>query len=116
MRPGIIICISIFIIVSCAKKTVPAASTETNTTSTSVSITTPAANTTTPVTESNMSIAGHATYDAKCGRCHNLKRPNEYTAERWVPIMNDMAVRARLDSTEKANVLAYVTFHAKTAN
>jgi hypothetical protein len=60
-----------------------------------------------------MSIAGHATFEAKCGRCHSLKIPSNYTVKQWTPILDKMAPRARLDSTEKANVLAYVSFHAK---
>lgn len=56
---------------------------------------------------------GQATYTTKCGRCHGLKTTTDYTAERWVGIMQSMAPKARLDETEKANVLAYVQANAK---
>lgn len=60
-----------------------------------------------------MLIAGQATHNAKCGRCHGLKVTTDYTAERWVSIMQVMATKARLDETEKANVLAYVQANSK---
>lgn len=58
-------------------------------------------------------IAGQKTFNAKCGRCHGLKVPSEYTDVRWVQIMQVMATKANLDETEKANVLAYVRANAK---
>lgn len=61
------------------------------------------------------SIAGNKTYDAKCGRCHGLKKVDDFTAQEWVPIVDRMAPKSRLDSTEKANVLKYVQAHAKGA-
>ena len=107
MKKAFILCLSVFFFVSCAKKTTPAASTSTETKSPDeVKINSAA-------TESTSAIAGHTTFEAKCGRCHGLKNPGDYTAKQWEPIMNKMAVKARLDSTEKANVLAYVSFHAK---
>lgn len=57
--------------------------------------------------------AGQATYNAKCGRCHGLKVTSDYTSDRWISIMQVMAPKARLDDTEKANVLAYVQANAK---
>jgi len=58
-------------------------------------------------------MQGQATHNAKCGRCHGLKITTDYTAERWVSIMQVMATKARLDETEKANVLAYVQANSK---
>jgi cytochrome c5 len=114
MKPVFIICIAVFAFLSCAKKTTPAASTTTTApteTKAPDEIKTEAA-----ATESTMSVAGHTTFDAKCGRCHGLKNPGDYTAKQWVPILDKMASKARLDSTEKANVLAYVSFHAKAGS
>jgi cytochrome c5 len=56
---------------------------------------------------------GKETYKAKCGRCHNLKDPENYTAIRWVKIIDWMAPKAQLKTSEKENVLAYVSFYAK---
>lgn len=74
------------------------------------------ATTTAPAPEANTKspqMLGQATYTAKCGRCHGLKNTADYTADRWVGIMQSMAPKARLDDTEKANVLAYVQANAK---
>ena len=58
-------------------------------------------------------IAGQATFNAKCNRCHGLKITSDYTAERWASILVIMATRANLTETEKANVYAYVKENAK---
>ena len=80
---------------SCSPKTTP-----TGTTITIPKITTEAA-------------AGLVIYTAKCGKCHELKKVDNYTAAEWVPILDAMAPKANLDSTEKANVHAYVQALAK---
>ncbi len=59
---------------------------------------------------------GKETYKAKCGRCHNLKDPEDYTATRWVKIIDWMAPKAKLEAVEKENVLAYVSFYAKAGS
>ncbi len=71
--------------------------------------------TATDLKSSPESIAGEKIYEAKCGRCHGLKKVDDWTAEEWVPIMKSMAPKSRLDSTEKANVTIYVQSHAKGA-
>lgn len=58
-------------------------------------------------------IAGQATYNVKCVRCHELKITNNYTADRWTVILAIMAPRAYLTDAEKANVYAYVKANAK---
>ena len=60
-------------------------------------------------------IAGQATFNAKCGRCHQLKVTTNYTADRWSAVMAVMgnASHANLSDTEKENVLAYVRANAK---
>ena len=72
---------------------------------------------TTPTTSvpklSTEAAAGMVIYTAKCGRCHEWKKVDNYTAAEWVPILDAMAPKAKLDSTEKANVHAYVQAFAK---
>lgn len=63
--------------------------------------------------ETAAAIAGQATYNAKCGRCHGLKVTTDYTADRWASILAVMAPRAKLTDTEKDNVYAYVKANAK---
>ncbi len=57
--------------------------------------------------------AGKEIYNAKCGRCHELKNEQDYTVEEWKPIMDRMAPKAGLDSAGKANITVYVNNHAK---
>jgi hypothetical protein len=57
--------------------------------------------------------AGKSIYIAKCQRCHGLKDPADYTANQWVPILDNMAKKAALTDDEKANVLAYVDANAR---
>jgi cytochrome c5 len=95
------------IMIGCARKLAPAAAPST-VVKTEESIKTGAAGS----NESSMSVAGHATFDAKCGNCHELKKPADYTATQWVPIVHRMAPHAKLDSTERANVLAYVNTYS----
>jgi cytochrome c5 len=56
---------------------------------------------------------GGATFTAKCGRCHELKKVDNYSVSDWEPILASMAIKAKLDETEKANVLAYVNANAR---
>lgn len=58
---------------------------------------------------------GKKTFELRCGRCHALKQPEAYTQQRWVTIMESMALKAQLDETQKAEVLAYVQHNAKDA-
>jgi len=58
-------------------------------------------------------IAGQATYNQKCNRCHGYKIPSDYTVDRWISVMQVMAMKANLTDTEKQNVLAYVEANAK---
>ena len=66
-----------------------------------------------PSTTASPEVAGQSTFNAKCGKCHGLKPASDYTADRWVSIMQVMAPKARLTDTEKDNVLAYVKANAK---
>ncbi len=66
-----------------------------------------------PSTTSSPEVMGQSTFNAKCGKCHGLKPTTDYTADRWVSIMQVMAPKARLTDAEKENVLAYVKANAK---
>ena len=63
--------------------------------------------------ETTQVAKGKETFTTKCGRCHELKPAETYTAAKWVKIIDWMAPRAQLDATEKENVLAYVSFYSK---
>lgn len=64
-------------------------------------------------TESPAIAAGKTIYTTKCARCHGPKPVDNWTVQQWVPILDRMVPKARLDDAEKANVTAYVNFYAK---
>ena len=71
-----------------------------------------------PSTDNNNKVTlntnyGKEIYESKCGSCHDLKKPNEYTFIEWNPIMNRMAKKADLDYLQKQNVLGYLKDNAK---
>lgn len=66
--------------------------------------------------ESAEVTAGKNIYTTKCARCHGVKKVDDYTVQQWIPIMESMAPKARLDATEKTNVTAYVNFYAKSGS
>jgi cytochrome c5 len=58
-------------------------------------------------------VEGEKVYTAKCGQCHDLKKPSEYNAKEWTSIMKSMAVKAKLNDVEKSDVMAYVANGAR---
>jgi mono/diheme cytochrome c family protein len=100
---------------ACSHKTSPAATT-TTTTNTGTTASAPAPEAAGSRATANATVeAGHTVYTAKCGRCHGLKDPGNYTAERWEPILKAMAPKAKLSEEETAQVRAYVQANAKKA-
>ena len=69
--------------------------------------------TTTEVTGEAAIAAGKTIYQAKCGRCHNLKNVGAYDERSWVGILKIMTPRAKLTETETQQVTAYVKANAK---
>ena len=96
---------------SCAQKITPATQTTTVAdTKNPVVIHTEAAQ----KTESPQVAEGKTIYITKCARCHGPKPVENWTVQEWVPIIDRMSSKARLDAIEKANVTAYVNFYAKS--
>jgi hypothetical protein len=56
---------------------------------------------------------GKEIFESKCGSCHDLNKPSDYTFKEWNPIMNKMAKKADLDYMQKQNVLGYLKDNAK---
>jgi mono/diheme cytochrome c family protein len=133
MKKTIVIVLTAFAMYSCAKKMTP---TITHTNASEVKVNNPPQPAAPPLAEANPVMAnptvkakpiadptakietkevaaGKETFKAKCGRCHGLKPAEMYTAEKWVKIIDWMAPKAKLDASEKENVLAYVSFYAK---
>jgi cytochrome c2 len=95
MKKITIILALIVFIISCSHKTAPTSS---------VVI---------PKPDSPKAIAGKTVFTAKCGTCHELKNPGNYNANEWIGIVKEMAHKAKLNDTDKNNVLAYVQSNAK---
>lgn len=116
MKKFLLVFIAGATIYSCSHKTTPAS------TSTAAATTVPAAEVKPPAgtppkaaekMESPAVAEGKAIYTAKCGRCHGLKNPGDWTVSEWVPILDRMAPKSNLTAAEKASVTAYVNFYAK---
>lgn len=105
-----LILLATVILVSCSKKISPAQQT-------AAAPATPvtAAATTIPATRSIDVVAdqGKVVYQAKCGKCHGLKNPGDYTVDQWDGILKKMAPNARLTTEETEQVTAYVRSLAK---
>ena len=56
---------------------------------------------------------GQEIFNVKCTKCHEPEEPKSYNEAKWELIVEWMAPRAKLDSTEKVAVLAYVKHYAK---
>jgi cytochrome c5 len=56
---------------------------------------------------------GKQVYYAKCSTCHAAKNPEDYTADRWVKIVDWMGPRAKITAEEKENILVFVKELAK---
>lgn len=103
-----LILLTTVILISCSKKISPAQQTakvpDVQTTTTTV-----------PATRSIDVVAdqGKQVYQAKCGKCHGLKNPGDFTSDQWDGILKKMAPNARLTSEETEQVTAYVRSLAK---
>jgi cytochrome c5 len=69
-------------------------------------------------TDKNYTVTSNSNYgkeifESKCGSCHDLNKPSDYTFKEWNPIMNKMAKKADLDYMQKQNVLDYLKDNAK---
>ena len=56
---------------------------------------------------------GKDLFESKCGKCHDLPKPNKYSAEKWVGIMKAMAPKAKMDDSQSTLVYDYVTTYKK---
>lgn len=64
-------------------------------------------------TNSETVSAGQNVYSSRCGRCHYLKTPQDYTLQQWDNILKTMISKANLKKEEAKQVTAYVMEHAK---
>lgn len=60
--------------------------------------------------------AGYNIYTTKCDdeECHRLKKPQKFTVDEWNSILPKMKRKAKLDSTEYAEVYRYILAKRET--
>jgi mono/diheme cytochrome c family protein len=52
--------------------------------------------------------SGRRLYTGRCAACHSVDPVAKHSSDRWRAIIDDMAGRAELSTSEKSAVLAYV--------
>ena len=55
---------------------------------------------------------GKIVFIHRCGRCHGLPEPNQFTSKRWDGILSYMIPRARLTDEQGIHVTAYLKANA----
>ncbi|MFM2290475.1 MAG: hypothetical protein RIS29_288 [Bacteroidota bacterium] len=55
---------------------------------------------------------GKEIYDNKCGKCHKLFAPAEFSRKRWPGIVDNMQRKAKITDEQKALVVAYVSAYS----
>jgi mono/diheme cytochrome c family protein len=58
-------------------------------------------------------VTGKTLFVERCGRCHGLKKVEDYSLTEWEHIMKSMAPKAKLTELETQQVTAYVNANAK---
>ncbi len=53
-------------------------------------------------------LLGNRLFTARCGRCHGLPEPKQFSAKKWDDILPLMFPRSRFDNEEALHVRAYV--------
>src|SRR6187549_3560018 len=53
-------------------------------------------------------LAGRTIFINKCGKCHGLPDPIQFTPKRWEVILYSMIPKARLNDEQAVHVTAYV--------
>ena len=100
------LCLLGVIVYSCKTQTTAPATT-------TPSVSTTPSTATAVLTKEEILKKGEDLFTLKCGRCHGLPSPSEFTVADWQPIMARMAPKAKLNAEETNWVLAYVNANAK---
>jgi cytochrome c5 len=59
-------------------------------------------------TMSEVVSEGKILYDNKCGTCHKLFAPSDYSKQDWPPILLRMQIKARINDADMAKINSYV--------
>jgi mono/diheme cytochrome c family protein len=52
--------------------------------------------------------SGRRLYTGRCATCHSIDPVTKHSPDRWRAILDDMASEAKLSTSEKSAVLAYI--------
>ena len=64
-----------------------------------------------PAKEAGLSadaLVGEGLFNQHCGRCHDLPKIEDYSAERWDRIVPSMAKKSKLNAEQETSVMTYV--------
>lgn len=62
-----------------------------------------------PGTTKAMLDEGRQRYVDRCGSCHSLHLPSEYTETQWERAVGEMQTRAKVSPEEKEQILRYLS-------
>lgn len=102
-----IVILLLLVAIACQKKAVPVITERKTEASKKVVTPFPPSGTILPDT-----AIGKTVFVNRCGKCHGLPEPVQYTAQKWEGILAYMMPRARLDEIQKIHVWAYVNANA----
>jgi|SRR5688572_19272820 len=53
-------------------------------------------------------LKGRVLYVSKCGSCHTLYKPHQYTEQVWIHNLDEMQERAKMNDVDKLLILEYL--------
>lgn len=56
---------------------------------------------------------GEVVFTTRCGKCHDLPLPDQYTAKRWEGILSYMIPKAKLNAAQGVHVTAFLKANAE---
>jgi cytochrome c5 len=56
---------------------------------------------------------GKIIFTNRCGKCHGLPKPEDFTAKRWEGILSYMIPKARINNEQGIHVIAYLKANAQ---
>lgn len=58
-------------------------------------------------------VTGKTVFTNRCGNCHDLPKPEQYTAQRWDGILLSMIPKAKLNAEQGVHITAYLKANAQ---
>lgn len=59
-------------------------------------------------TMSEVAVEGRMLFENKCGTCHKLYSPTDYSKQDWPPILLRMQIKARISDADMSKINSYV--------